>query len=1090
MSAILGKHIKTRKDMRKAIFLLLSIFASIAIDAQTRYAEHSLLSKGKWVKIRVDNNGIYQLSKNDLKKMGFTDPAKVKLYGYNLPVLPDNDIDGLWDDLMEIPLYRNTSSGNLLFYSCGTTQWTKKNGAFTHFNNPYSSYIYYFLTEDTEGAPATFTTKDAASTATITQKNTLAHSVYEKDEYSFGNFGRRFYEATEYSAGTVKSYNLAVNKHTTKDIKVELRFGAKFTSASTIGIYANNKSVKNLSVAKLGDNAVAQQTVTSFNVSGITSDNLPFRLSMINGDKGHLDYIRASYERSLDMTGENFIEFSPAEDGTAVFEISGTNESTTVWNVTYPDSFYELTGSYSNGILKVLSEDMQVEDSYIAFDRNATYPVPVKVGTVANQDLHSMTSVDYLIIVPASGKLTAQAERLAAYHTQHDSMTCAVVSADKIYNEFSAGTPDVTAYRRFIKMLYDKGNEDKGHKLRNVLLFGASVWDNRLMVLGTKKYSADDYLLCYESDDSESTAKSYVLEEYVSCPDDSKYGLLCNLPKVGLGRIPVTTADEAKGVVDKTIAYINNIDAGNWRNSICILADDGTVKERAYTHMNHAEEMAKQLETANPDFRFSRIYWDAYPWEQTATGTRYPSVESDINKTIMEGALIMNYTGHGAPHTLSHEMAVNVDDFKKWKTTRLPVWITAACETTPFDTNTETLGETAVLNKDGGAIAFFGTTRAVYGDQNDKINKLLMKYMLSKEGGKRYSLGEALSQAKCDIINESKSDNVTLNKSQFVLLGDPAIVLPNPDYSIVIDSINGKSVKDETCQISAGEKVTIRGHIVDGNENGLDDFEGIVESSVFDNRETITTRNNNGSEDYEFTYSDYKRRLYSAADSVKNGVFTFTFPVPLDNNYSNASGLINLYALNKSHTIEAFGSFRDFIIGGTDVELAIDTVGPAIATYINSEHTIDGQRVNETPTIYIHLSDSSGINASGNGLGHDIVAVIDGKESSTYNLNSYYRQTTGDYTSGKIEFTFPELEAGSHTLTVRAFDTFNNMSEKHYSFEVFEGLTKVVEYYDFAGRLLSSSENATLPKGAYIRKIKYMSNGEEIQHETKKVLAP
>ena len=113
---------------------------------------------------------------------------------------------------------------------------------------------------------------------------------------------------------------------------------------------------------------------------------------------------------------------------------------------------------------------MQVEDSYIAFDRNATYPVPVKVGTVANQDLHSMTSVDYLIIVPASGKLTAQAERLAAYHTQHDSMTCAVVSADKIYNEFSAGTPDVTAYRRFIKMLYEKGNEGKGRKLRNICM--------------------------------------------------------------------------------------------------------------------------------------------------------------------------------------------------------------------------------------------------------------------------------------------------------------------------------------------------------------------------------------------------------------------------------------------------------------------------------------------------------------------------------------------------------------------------------------------------------------------------------------------
>ncbi|MBO4664731.1 MAG: type IX secretion system sortase PorU [Bacteroidaceae bacterium] len=1069
--------------MRKAIFLLLSTLASITADAQMQYAEHSLLAQGKWVKIRVDNSGVYQLSKNDLKKMGFSDPAKVKLYGYNLPVLPDDDIDGMDDDLTEIPLYRDTPSGNLLFYSKGTTLWTKSGKKFYHLNNPYSSYIYYFLTEDTSGAPATFNTHDAESNATITQKTTYTHSIYDKDEYSFGNFGRRFYESTEYSSGSAKAYSINVNKHTTSDIYVDVLFGANSSSASTVAIKANGK-LATLQVQKLGENAVAQKETKSFTVTSLATDKLPVSLSMTSGTKGHLDYIRASYERELDMTGENYIEFSPNEKGTSVFEISGANENAIVWDVTSISSMCALKGTYSNGTYKVLSEDMLVSDTYVVLDKNATYPVPTKVGTVENQDLHSMKSVDLLVIVPTSGKLTAQAERLAAFHKTHDSIDYAIVSADKIYNEFSSGTPDVTAYRRFIKMLYEKGEAGQGRKLKNVLLFGASVWDNKLMLLGTKKYSADDYLLCYESDDSETTTSSYVLEEYIVCPNDG-YSILQNKPLIGLGRIPVTTADEAKGVVDKTIAYILNTNAGNWRNSICVLADDGTTKEGAYTHMSHADAMTNTLESSYPNFRFSRIYWDAYPWEQSATGTRYPGVESDINKTVLDGALIMNYTGHGAPLTLSHEMAVKIDDFKNWNTSRPPVWITAACETTPFDMNTDNLGEAAVLNKDGGAIAFFGTTRAVYGVENASLNKLLMNYLLTNKGGKRYSLGEALSQTKSDLI--SQGDN-TLNKAQFVLLGDPAIVLPNPDYNIVIDSINGKSVNEGICKISAGEKVTVRGHVVDGDNNELKDFEGIVESSVFDNRETITTNNNNDSEDKEFTFSDYKRRLYNAADSIKNGVFTFTFPVPLDNNYSNEAGLINLYATNKSHTVEAFGSFRNFAIGGTNMDMDIDTIGPNIATYINSDHTIDGQKVNETPTIYVHLSDSSGINASGNGLGHDIVAIIDGKEATTYNLNNYYRQTTGDYTSGKIEFTFPALEGGKHTLTVRAFDTLNNMSEKHYSFIVYEGLTKVVEYYDFAGRLVSDVETSSLPKGVYIRKIKYMSNDEEIQHETKKVI--
>ena len=1076
--------------MRKAIFLLLSTLASITADAQMQYAEHSLLAQGKWVKIRVDNSGVYQLSKNDLKKMGFSDPAKVKLYGYNLPVLPDDDIDGMDDDLTEIPLYRDTPSGNLLFYSKGTTLWTKSGKKFYHLNNPYSSHIYYFLTEDTSGAPATFNTYDAGSNATITQKTTYAHSIYDKDEYSFGNFGRRFYESTEYSSGTAKAYSINVNKHTTSNIYVDVLFGSKSSNSTTVSITANKNKTTTLSYRPLEDNAVAMQSSSSFAVSELSTNTLPITLKMTSGDKGHLDYIRASYERELDMTGENYIEFSPNEKGTAVFEISGANENTIVWDITSISSMCALKGTYSNGTYKVISEDMLVSDTYVVLDKNATYPAPTRIGTVENQDLHSMTSVDLLVIVPTSGKLTAQAERLAAFHKTHDNIDYAIVSADKIYNEFSSGTPDVTAYRRFIKMLYEKGESGKGRKLKNVLLFGASVWDNKLMLLDTKKYSTDDYLLCYESDNSESTISSYVLEEYIVCPyDNVKYGIYSNKPLIGLGRIPVTTADEAKGVVDKTISYILNTDAGNWRNSICIMADDGTTKEGAYAHMKYADAMANTLESSYTNFRFSHIYWDAYPWEQSATGTRYPGVENDINKTVLDGALIMNYTGHGAPLTLSHEMAVKIDDFKNWKTTRPPVWITAACETTPFDMNTDNLGEAAVLNKNGGAIAFFGTTRAVYGNENDRINRLLMKYLLCKENGKRYSLGEALSKAKADITNSNSGSSCLLNKSQYILLGDPAIVLPNPDYNIVIDSINGKDVNEEIT-ISAGEKVTVSGHIVNEKGDKAEDFNGIVEPSVYDSRESITSKNNNGSGNDIFTFSDYSRKLYDAADSIKNGVFTFSFPVPLDNNYSYKNGLINLYAINKDNTIEAFGSFRDFIIGGTNITNTTDTIGPTIATFINSDNTIDGQKVNETPTIYVHLTDSSGINASGNGLGHDIVAIIDGKEATTYNLNNYFRQTTGDYTSGKIEYTFPTLEAGSHILTIRAFDTLNNMSEKHYSFEVYEGLTKVVEYYDLTGRLINDSEDAILSKGVYIKMIKYTSNDKEIYHDTKRIIKP
>ncbi len=1075
---------------RKIYSLLLLMFVMIAVHAQSQYAAHSLLSQGKWVKIRVADNGVYQLTKSDLKKMGFNDPAKVKLYGYNRPILPDRDINDIEDDLTEIPLFRK---GNdiLLFYSKGTTLWKKSRGKFVHENNPYSSYIYYFLTQDTDGEPAKFECIDAKSDAKLTQKTFLSHSLFEKDEFSFANYGRRFYEAREYNANTAGAYKISLPKHVDSEVFVDILFGAKSNSNSTIKVTLGNEERGPFYVYALGANQNARMAKVSYSAQKCNTDVINVVLHMLSGNEGHLDYIRASYERPLDITGEKFIEFTPNENGTSVFEISGADENISIWNVSSPADTYELKGNVSQGICKVLSEDMDINDLYVAVNTKNSFPTPEMVGKINNQDLHSYKDIEYLVIIPANGKLRAEAERLVAFHAQHDGTRGIVVSTDMIYNEFSSGTPDVTAYRRFIKMLYDKGNADNGRKLRNVLLFGASIWDNKFITPGLKKYSQDDYILCYESENSESMINSYILEEYISCPEDNNYysSILGNLPEIGLGRLPVTTPEKAKIVVDKTIEYISNKYAGNWRNAICILADDGKKgngSENTYSHMKYANAMANSLEKDFDNFKVNRIYWDAYQLVQTAKGATFPDAINDIYTKNIEGALIMNYTGHGSPLCLSHEQVLKLDNFKSWKTNHLPVWITAACETAPIDMNTENLGEESVLNKEGGAIAFIGTTRSVIGSDNDRFNTRVMKYLLTKKNNVRYSIGEAVSLTKKDIILSSRD---TINKSQFVLIGDPAIILPNPTYDIVIDSINGKDVNEgkELCRISAGEHITIIGHIT--NENGIiaDDYNGIISPTIYDNKETIKSNNNYKYEDYDFYFEDYKRKLYAGSDSIKNGVFKFTFPVPMDNNYSDKEGLINLYAINEAQDQEAFGSFKKFTIGGTSKELATDTIGPSIATFINSNNTIDGQKVNDTPTIYVNLSDSSGINSSGNGLGHDIVAIIDGKEATTYNLNSYFRQTIGDYTSGKIEFTFPSLEAGSHTLTVRAFDTYNNMSEQHYSFEVYEGLTKVIEYYDFAGRLVSNSANMVLPKGVYIKKTRYMSNGEEITSSSEKV---
>ena len=1077
------------------LFILMALF--INANALPRYAEHSKLATGKWVKIRVKNEGVYQLTSATLKSMGFNNPDKVSLYGYNLPFLPEANIENLDDDLTEIPLYRK-KNGTLLFYSCGTIEWKRKDAEspYKHRNNPYSNYVYYFLTEST-GTPATFTQKEATATAGNAQTTYYTHSLHEQDAYSFLNTGRTFFDQYDYATGNTKTYSLPFDNTSCGDITLDIQFGAAGNSSSTVSVSSGSNTLGMLAFTKLANYQYASVSSKSYTLYDQTVSALSITLkhTRASGISGHLDYIRASYEAQLSLAGKSHLVFSPNSNNTKVFALQGASATTSIWNVTYPKQTHELKGKLEGNTFNVAVSDTHFTDKYVAVNTNATFPSPENVGQIENQDLHALDSINLLIIVPANGKLTAQAQRLADAHTLKDGIKCAVVEADKIYNEFSSGTPDATAYRRLMKMLHDKQystssltSTQKGSF--NLLLFGNCLWDNRLITSGLSSKSQDDYLLAYESDNSWSHTDSYVMEEYFTLLTDGKgISPLKEKPDCGVGRIPVTTAAEAKTVVDKLITYMYNIHAGAWKNTICMMGDDGNEN----IHMEDAENVLANTQKLFPDYHYKRIYWDSYPRLQSSTGSGYPDAYAAINKVMQEGALIMNYTGHGAPYTLSHEQVLKTADFQKWDSPNLPLWLTAACDVAPFDMNTVNLACEALLNKQGAAMGFIGTARTVYSSPNRTINRYFMSHVLAhKNNGERYTIGEALAQAKADILGSknyySKLD--TINKAHFVLLGDPAIKLITPTHKIKIDKVNGKNVStDSKPNISAGETVTIEGHIVDADGQAANNFNGIVSPIVYDNEQHIVCKNNPGDDVEPFEYNDRTRTLYAGADSVRDGRFTFTFPVPLDINYADEPGLIILHAINSDKSVEAQGLFEDFLIGGTYNEEQTDTVGPTIAAYSDGHNTGEISITTTTPTIRITLYDENGINTTGNGLGHDIVAIIDGKESMTYTLNSYYSQAVGDYRSGTVEYTLPTLPAGKHTLVVRAFDTLNNMGEGRYIFEAVEGLEEEYDLFDTAGRQIGNTDDiSSLPKGIYIKRLRLNSPKGVVYTQSEKII--
>ena len=945
----------------KTISTLLSVLLLIALGttakAQGRYAEHSVLREGNWAKISVAESGFYELTDELVRKAGFSDASKVKIYGYGGALQPERltgDYLTATDDLKELPTC--TMNGKRVFYGVGPVNWYNKE-SLARTRNPYADYGYYFLTES-EDEP--LTTDSATLVGQHYPANHDYHQLYEVENYAWYHGGRNLFDKTLYTIGTPQTYKL---KATGSTGRIGIALTADADYEATISV--NDSVIATISKKiTLDSYTKADEQLWQYDLQNLKAENT-ISITQTAGGNLRLDYIDLQHAEPAPITiGE-----------------------------------------------------------------------PTYVYRITNQDHHADAATDMVIIIPTSQHLLAQAERLKAHHEQHDGLRVSIVPADELYNEFSSGTPDATAYRRYLKMLYDRATTPSD-KPRYLLLFGDGAWDNRMLTSEWSGYNTDDYLLCYESENSFSQVNCYVSDDFFCLLDDEEVIQTTNgnsttyagKPDVAVGRLPARTPDEAKTLVDKIISYAQNEYAGPWQNEICMMGDDGNDN----SHMKTADKVATMIENTYPNYNVDKIYWDAYQRTSSSTGYSYPDVTRLIKQQLQNGALMMNYCGHGAAYAMSHELVMKLTDFESQQSNYLPLWMTASCDIMPFDGQEENIGETVMLNSKGGGIAFFGTTRTVYATYNEVMNLAFTKHVLTPG----MAIGEAVRLAKCELVE--KSSDLTCNKLQYTLLGDPALQLNTPRQKMVVDSINGMPAT-QGIKLAAGSIVKINGHVELNNETDTD-FNGIVTLSVRDAEETITCRLNDRSStgaDKAFVYQDRTNYLYRGSENVTEGVFHFTFAIPKDISYTDGSGLMTLYAINADKTRSAHGENESFELIGSSTALT-DSIGPSVYCYLNSKNFKNGGKVNTTPYFIAELYDDSGINASGSSIGHDLELIIDGDMNQTYNLNNYFEYDFGDYRSGSIGFSIPQLSIGTHKLLFRAWDILNNSTTTELLFEVSE----------------------------------------------------
>ena len=951
------------------------------------YASTSVLNSGKWAKIRVPSTGIFRLTANVIRQAGFSDINKVRIYGYGGNLVPEA-LTQQWlsdhDDLPEVPTA--TINGEKYFYAYGPVSWSEKMST-ERTRNPYSDYGYYFITEsDTQGAETT----EEALRAQVSSSYDIHHYLYEVDDFAWIETGRKLINAQTITSGNSRKYDITVPANST-EVEVEVSLTAGAASSAQVTTIDEGQTY-NYSFTSMSSTYERVRDFTAYFTFDAThlakcekdaSGNylLPITVSCISGGPLRLDYVSAAFD--------------------------GANEVPALSTTSCPAAEY--------------------------------------VYNITNQNHHADASADLIIIIPTSQKWYNQAKRLGELHVKEEAsfgngFTYRIVPADELYNEFSSGTPDVSAYRRYLKMFYDRaGGSSATDKMpQSVLLFGGCLWDNRLNTLPS--YDPDDLLLIYETEDSETTTSSSGIDDFITILGDGQTPHVTNSSaslrfNLGVGRLSVTSLAEATQMVDKIERYMNQRASGPWTTTLVYVGDDDS--STGSSHMRAIDLNANNIISKEMGFDVRKVMVDAYERVSTSTGYRYPTVNAELVRYLStDGALVINYGGHASPVQLSHENILTLGDIKSLAGTRYSIFFTAACETMPFDQTAENLGSAAMLNTNGGTIAFVGTLRTVYASYNEALDFSFMDYLLTSDyDGVPITIGEALRLAKNQVVMNGRDR--TLNKHQYHIFGDPCLRPAIPRYRAVIDEVNANDNDNVNAnnnnEAKANAVVNVKGHIETFDGKPLTDYTSTVSVVVKDALEYVTTRNNDGESQY--TYSDRLSTLYKGSTTSSEGAFEFTFRVGSDIVDNGGSGLITVYAHDKNNVSSAFGESQNIVFTGEE-EVINDGEGPDIILYLNTPSFVNGGTVGATPYLHATLYDHDGLDVMGNTIGHNIELTIDDKQSLTYDLNNYFTFDGGSYTGGTAYYVLPTLSSGYHTLRLRAWDILGNPSTKNISFNV------------------------------------------------------
>ncbi|MDQ6988427.1 MAG: C25 family cysteine peptidase, partial [Mariprofundaceae bacterium] len=480
---------------------------------------------------------------------------------------------------------------------------------------------------------------------------------------------------------------------------------------------------------------------------------------LINNDEIRINWYEFEYWRYLITEGNHF-EFKTHEAGSIRYWLTQwTRQNMKVYIPSRNKliSNADITNDQFNTVL--FMDTANVGDEYFCVSNDYYLSVDSIVSDISS-DLRGLSNgADYIIITHPD--FLASAQELAQYRRNYlpdpdiQNPRVMVVDVRDIYDEFAYGLLDPYAIKDFVKYAFDNWQEPAPSY---IVLLGDMSYDYR----GVLENSRSNFI----------PSIPYFAYTYGEAVSDNAFVAVSGsdvAPDLAIGRISCETPNEADILIQKIKNYPDDPDK-LWRETGILLASGLDEDDENQFGFNDASLQLGNAYLTQYGYRPKYVFnFPTKPEHEP-----YQGGEIEMRDAINQGAVIVNYYGHGGG--LQWDLVFTDDDIDLLENGgKLPVVISVTCYTAHFD-NQKVFGEHFNLVENSGSIGFFGSAGLTYWGIGKAINSKIFDEIFSK---KNFVIGKAILNAK----NRVPSSGVYgIQVALLTYLGDPAVKLTIPEY--------------------------------------------------------------------------------------------------------------------------------------------------------------------------------------------------------------------------------------------------------------------------------------------------------------------